>query len=95
MTYDTVYVRDVPVEFSALAAAILSLGVAVESQANRIVIDQGSRITDFDIRDVQRACARVGGREIGMSLPEQREPRTRYWTAGLSDSICSKEQNNG
>ena len=85
----------VPADFPAVAAAMMAVEVAKMVQASRIIIDQGTRKTDYDVRDVEAMIRRNcpnGGRELGFNLPEQREPRRPLWTISLPPDICPSEE---
>src|SRR3972149_6479584 len=74
--FDTLIVRDVPVKFPPMAAAIMSLKVAERHRCQRIIIDNGLGQRDYSIEQVLKARFRAlppGRGAMGEANPEGRE----------------------
>lgn len=82
--FDTLIVRDVPLGFPPLMAAIMSVRVAERHRCTRIRVDQGMRKREYSIQDVHAAMRRYrpGQNELGVAYPDQREASRPMWPVG-------------
>ena len=84
--FDTLIVRNVPVRFPSIAAALMSLKVAERHRCQRIVVDKGIHQHEFPIQKVYEARFRYmlpGRPEMGVAEPEDREARRQTWPVGV------------
>lgn len=91
--YDVIMAHDVDPSVPPMMAAILAVKIAECHEASTVLVDYGNHGKRwFDIRDVYAAMRRLcpnGGRELGVNLPEQREPSRPLWTVSLPPDLCS------
>lgn len=94
---DRLIVVGVPIGFPPIAAAIMQHKVAEAHGASRILIDQGSRKTEFDLRTVYAAMRRyrVGHFPDGHSWREDRELRREVWPGSLMTNGLPKGAGHG
>lgn len=82
--FDMLIVRDVPLQFPPIAAAMMALKVAERHRCSRIRVDQGMQKREFDLQTVRRHLAQCGpgGNEVGVAFPDQREVSRPMWPVG-------------
>ena len=84
--FDTLIVRDVPVAFPSIAAALMSLKVAERHRCQKIVVDKGVHQHEFSMLDIYKARFRYllpNPPEMGRAEPDQREARRQTWPVGI------------
>jgi len=83
--HDRLIVLGVPLGFPPMVAAIQYHKVAEAHGSTRILIDQGTRKTEFDLRTVYAAMRRyrMGWHKDGDSFPRDRETRRPVWPVSL------------
>ena len=84
--FDTLIVRDIPVAFPSIFAALRALKVAERHRCQRIIVDKGSVQHEFPMQQVYEARFRYmlpNRPEMGVAEPEDREARRQNWPVGV------------
>ena len=94
---DRLIVVGVPLGFPPIAAAIMQHKVAEAHGATRILIDQGSRKTEFALGTVYAAMRKynMGWHQTDDSWSEDREVRRQVWPVNLMPDSLPKGESNG